>query len=92
MSDIYESRQFVRLQDVSLSYNFSRNQLNKMGGVIEQFQIFVSGRNLYTWTKWSGWDPEVQYRNYSGNSGLGSNDNNDNFNMRNVTAGIRLTF
>jgi len=80
MAEIYESRQFVRLQDVSLSYNFNRNQLSQMGGILEQFQIFVTGRNLFTWTKWSGWDPEV------------SPNSNNNFNMRSVSAGVRLTF
>ena len=86
--DIFESRQFVRLQDVSLTYNFNRNQLSKMGGVIEQLQLYASGYNLYTWTKWSGWDPEVQFRQYSDNS----NQNTHNFNMRRVTLGLRVTF
>ena len=86
--EIYESRQFVRLQDVSLAYNFNKNQLSKMGGVIEQLQIFVTGRNLYTWTKWPDWDPEVQWRQYSDNS----NQNSNNFNMRHVNVGLRLTF
>ena len=86
--EIYESRQFVRLQDVSLQYSFNRNQLSKMGGVIEQLQIFATGRNLYTWSKWPNWDPEVQFRNYSNNS----NDNANNFNIRNFLIGLRLTF
>ena len=85
---IYESRAFVRLQDVNLSYSFNRNQLSKMGGFIEQLQLYVSGRNLYTWTKWPGWDPQVQFRNYNNNS----SDNVNSFNMRNVIVGLRLTF
>ena len=85
---IYEDRSFVRLQDVSLTYNFDKATLSKMGGVIEQFQIFVSGRNLYTWTKWSGWDPETMFFRYSDRT----NQNQHNLAMRNVTAGIRLTF
>jgi len=86
--DIYESKQFVRLQDISLTYSFNRNQLSKMGGVFEQLQLYASGRNLYTWTKWPDWDPEVQFRQYSNNSNL----NRTNFNMRNITVGLRLTF
>ena len=86
--DIYESRQFVRLQDVSLQYNFNKNQLAKMGGFIEQLQIFASGRNLYTWSKWPDWDPEVQFRRYSDNS----NQNPNNFNLRHINVGLRLTF
>jgi len=87
-SGIYEDRSFVRLQDISLTYNFDKKTLSKMGGFIDQLQIYVSGRNLYTWTKWSGWDPEVQYYRYSDRSG----QNEHNIAMRNLTGGIRLTF
>ncbi|GGG74508.1 SusC/RagA family TonB-linked outer membrane protein [Parapedobacter pyrenivorans] len=52
----YQSRSFVRLQDVSLSYNFSSSLLEKMR--IQNLRLFVSGKNLFTWTKWNGWDPE----------------------------------
>ena len=86
--EIYESRQFVRLQDVSLTYTFNRDQLSKMGNVIEQLQLFATGHNLYTWSKWPNWDPEVQYRQYSNNE----NQNANNFNIRHVTLGLRLTF
>jgi hypothetical protein len=72
---VYESKSFVRLQDVSLSYNFNKHSLNNMG--IDNFQIYVSGKNLYTWTEWSGWDPEI-----SGNAPM----------MRSVIAGVKLSF
>jgi len=85
---IYEDRSFIRLQDVSLTYTFDRATLSKMGRFIDEFQIFVSGRNLYTWTKWSGWDPETMYFRYSDRS----IQNQHNLAMRNVTAGVKLTF
>jgi hypothetical protein len=72
---VYESRSFVRLQDVALSYNFKPELLKKIK--IESCQLFISGKNLYTWTKWSGWDPEVGV--------------SDSPLMRNVTTGFRLT-
>jgi len=72
---IYEDRSFVRLQDVSLSYNFSNKLLKTYK--IDGCQFFVSGKNLYTWTKWSGWDPEIGISN----SPL----------LRNVTVGFKLT-
>ncbi len=53
---IYYSRSFVRLQDITLSYNFG-NYLKKMN--IQNLSLFVSGKNLKTWTKWKGWDPET---------------------------------
>jgi TonB-dependent starch-binding outer membrane protein SusC len=72
---VYESRSFVRLQDVSLSYSFKSNLLKKIK--LESCQFFMSGKNLYTWTKWSGWDPEVGV--------------SDSPLMRNITTGVRLT-
>lgn len=74
-SGIYEDRSFVRLQDVSLSYNLNAKLVNKIN--IVGCQLFLSGRNLYTWTKWSGWDPE----NAVADTPL----------MRNVTAGFKIT-
>ena len=87
---IYEDRSFVRLQDVSLTYNFNRQQLSSMGGFIDQLQIFVSGRNLYTWTKFPGWDPEIFYFRQTG--GNRDTQNEHNIAMRNVTAGVKITF
>ncbi len=72
---IYEDRSFVRLQDVSLSYKFSNKLLKTYK--IDGCQFFVSGKNLYTWTKWSGWDPEIGVSN----SPL----------LRNITVGFKLT-
>ncbi len=51
-----EDRSFVRLQDVSLSYTFKRSTLEKIH--LQGLRLYVSGKNLYTWTKWTGYDPE----------------------------------
>lgn len=77
-SRIFESRSFVRIQDVSLTYTFGNNLLQRMGS-IDNLQIFLSGKNIYTWTKWSGWDPEIA----SANANYPA--------MRNVSLGLRLT-
>ena len=74
-SGVYESRSFVRLQDVSLSYSFDPNLLRSLK--ITNCQIFISGKNLYTMTKWSGWDPEIGVNNFPL--------------MRNITTGFRIT-
>ena len=54
----YIDRSFVRLQDVSLSYNLGEEALEKLLK-INGLRLFVTGKNLYTWTKWPGWDPET---------------------------------
>ena len=53
----YQSRSFVRLQDVSLSYTLPKTWISAMG--LEDLNIFFSGKNLITITKWDGWDPEA---------------------------------
>jgi TonB-linked SusC/RagA family outer membrane protein len=53
---IYQSRSFARLQDISLSYNLPEKVTGKFK--FGNCKIYVSSRNLFTLTKWSGWDPE----------------------------------
>ncbi|MEQ8880725.1 MAG: hypothetical protein RLQ12_13875, partial [Cyclobacteriaceae bacterium] len=48
-------RSFVRLRNVSLSYNLGADVIK----FIENIRITLSGRNLLTFTKWNGWDPET---------------------------------
>lgn len=79
LSGNYQDRSFVRLQDVSLQYRFNRQLLDKLR--LQNMSVYISGKNLYTWTKWEGFDPEL---------GLGSN--RYNMMMRDVTLGLRLGF
>ena len=53
----YQQRNFVRLQDVTLGYNLPESWLKSIG--IENVNIYVNGKNLLTFTKWKGWDPEA---------------------------------
>ncbi len=53
----YTQRNFVRLQDVTLSYDVNTRFLKKIN--VEKLRLFLSGKNLVTWTKWPGWDPET---------------------------------
>jgi TonB-linked SusC/RagA family outer membrane protein len=47
---------FTRIKDITLSYNFPENMAKKIG--IGSLGMYVSGRNLFTFTDWIGWDPE----------------------------------
>jgi TonB-linked SusC/RagA family outer membrane protein len=47
---------YTRIKDVTLSYNFPAQLIKKMG--IGGLTVYASGRNLFTFTKWIGWDPE----------------------------------
>ena len=58
MSDRFlESASFLRLQNVRLGYNLPVEwaQYVKMN----HLKVYVSGQNLYVFTKYSGLDPEV---------------------------------
>lgn len=52
----YVQRNFIRLQDVTLSYTVPQTFLKKMN--IARMSLFVTGKNLLTITDWDGWDPE----------------------------------
>ena len=53
----FVQRNFVRLQDISLSYTLTDAVAKKIGAA--NCKLFVSGKNLLTLTNWKGWDPET---------------------------------
>jgi hypothetical protein len=52
-----EDGSYVRLKQVTLSYKILDN--NPKVKAIKQFSVYVTGNNLLTFTKYSGFDPEV---------------------------------
>lgn len=52
-----QSRAYVRLQDISLSYIFDQPWMKKVG--LNTLKLFVTGKNLLTFTGWDGGDPEI---------------------------------
>ena len=56
VSDVFvEDGSFLRISNVSISYRLPLPK-NK---VVNNISVGVSGSNLYVFTKYSGWDPEV---------------------------------
>ena len=53
----YSQRNFIRLQDISLSYTFNKSITSNYD--IGRLKVYVSAQNLLTITKWKGWDPET---------------------------------
>ncbi|WP_316811839.1 TonB-dependent receptor [Pedobacter heparinus] len=61
-SDYYlESGSYLRLKTVALSYAIPTKVLQSI--VVKSLSVSVSAQNLYTWTNYSGMDPEVSVRN-----------------------------
>lgn len=52
-----QSRAFVRLQDITLSYTFNSAKIKNFG--INNLRVFFTGKNLLTITGWENGDPEL---------------------------------
>lgn len=48
---------FIRLRNMTLSYSLPKNLINKIN--MASCRVFATGLNLATFTKYVGWDPEV---------------------------------
>ncbi|MGV8093902.1 MAG: SusC/RagA family TonB-linked outer membrane protein [Mangrovibacterium sp.] len=57
MSYIVEDGSFLRLNTLTLGYTIPSRLTKKAN--ITSLRLYVTGYNLYTWTKYSGYDPEV---------------------------------
>jgi len=55
-SSLIEDGSYVRLKNISLSYNFAPEIFN---GFISSARLYVTGTNLLTFTNYTGVDPEV---------------------------------
>lgn len=76
---------FTRLKDVTLNYAFSAPVLEKLH--LGNLSVYLSGRNIYTWTKWVGWDPEQTYT-----VGNGTGNGGTNFpQVRSIVAGVNVS-
>jgi TonB-linked SusC/RagA family outer membrane protein len=79
---------YTRLKDITFSYTLPPALLDKahLGSVT----VYVSGRNLYTWTKWIGWDPENVYYGRGVSDASGSWTNNYPT-IRSVILGLNIS-
>jgi TonB-linked SusC/RagA family outer membrane protein len=53
----YENASFVRIKDITLAYDFAKGLAKTIG--FDKLQVYFTGRNLVTITKWGGLDPEL---------------------------------
>jgi TonB-linked SusC/RagA family outer membrane protein len=57
-SDRYiEDGSYLRINNIQLGYNIPDNLLSKLS--MSSLNIYVGAQNLYTFTKYSGYDPEI---------------------------------
>ena len=88
----YENRSFVRLQDITLSYDRPAAWMKKIG--MDGINLYVSGKNLLTFTGWNGWDPEpdMTYQDINGQNRRTGSRYEDRPIMKSVTFGININF
>lgn len=52
-----EDASYVRFRNLVLAYDFSPRIVNTLRA-FSSMRVFAQAQNLYTWTKWTGFDPE----------------------------------
>jgi TonB-linked SusC/RagA family outer membrane protein len=81
-----EDASYVKLREVSLRYRFSPAASGPLSRLqMDRVTLSLIGRNLYTWTKYSGYDPEI-------GSVTERIDSFDYPNYRTLTGSIEINF
>ncbi len=89
VSDLYvEDGSYLRIQNISLSYTFPSKWVKYLA--MSNAKIYCNVQNLYTWTKYSGLDPEVGCM--QGRALRNGIDYSRYPSPRTVTVGVNLTF
>lgn len=89
---VYSSRtiedgSYLRLKTVQLGYTIPKAVVKKIN--MNAIDLYVAGQNLYTWTNYSGLDPEVSIRNSTLTPGL---DYSAYARACTITLGLKATF
>ncbi len=86
VSDLYiKDGSYLRLKNISIGYTLPRSLTQRVS--IERLRFYVMAENLFTWTKYDGFDPEIS----SGGTSLGI-DRGIYPQARTWTIGLNLTF
>lgn len=82
-----EDASFLRLSNISIGYTFPKLKLRKTG--IQNLRLYATGSNLFVWTSYSGFDPEVSTKGNSLTPGVdfGAYPRNRSF-----VFGLNITF
>jgi hypothetical protein len=86
---------FSKLREISLTYRLGRSQLSKVGFLrsFEGISVSLIGRNLFTFTGYNGYDPEVgSSGGATGSAALARVDGYQYPNFRTFTAAITVNY
>lgn len=86
-----EDGSFLRLSNLTIGYTLPSNLTRRIG--IEEFRVYATGYNVWLWTKYSGYDPEVSTSRSSSYPALTPGLDYSSFpRSRAYTIGINITF
>lgn len=88
----YESRNFLRLQDITFGYDLPLTLVQKLK--IEGVNVYLNAKNLATITGWHGWDPEpdTSYNDTNGQTRYTGSRYENRPVMRSFTVGLNIQF
>jgi len=69
-SAFVEDGSFIKLRELSVFYNLDGKNLGSISKYIQNIKLGVLGRNLFTITDYSGFDPEISHQSEANRSDL----------------------
>lgn len=88
ISRYVEDGSYVRLKTINIAYNLPQSICQKVK--MDRLRIYLSGTNLFTITKYTGYDPEAS--SFSASDGRAGIDNSNYPQSKTYTMGIDVTF
>ena len=91
LDTIIEDGSFLRLNNITLNWELPVNKFNNRKLLnFSSMNIFITGQNLFTWTNYSGYDPEVTSFMWTGL--IQGVDWNGPPNAKNILLGVNVNF
>ena len=81
---------FLRLSDVTLSFDLPKKWLKKMR--MKAMTVFATGKNLFVWSDYKGYDPEVNMSTGDARYLCPGLDNWAYPKSRVISGGVKVTF
>lgn len=89
MSDLLvEDGSYLRIQNISLGYTLPKKWVSSIG--LQNVKVYANLQNVYTWTEYSGYDPEIG--SMYGDALMGGFDYGRYPSPRIYTFGLNVTF
>ena len=87
-----EDGTYLKLRELALSYQFNTTSWGKVGAIIKGAKISLIGRNLFTLTNYTGYDPEAGRLEEDLDANLNTEDGYGYPNFRTISGSVELKF